>query len=154
MLASFATVWLLTAGSAAPGQPGSATLRVLVQDQTRGALQLKDLAGPGAQIFVDGFRGGRLPPKDQILQIRFQTNSFAAEYHDAGMVRIEIITKPGMGAWRGATNVGFRDDALDARNAFAPTRGAERQQRFMANFAGPLRRGKTSLAIAADGIYL
>lgn len=102
--------------------------------------QLKDLAGPGAEIFVDGFRAGRLPPKDQILQICFQTNSFAAECHDAGMVRIEIISKPGMGAWRGAGSVGFRDDALDGRNAFALTRGAERPQRYMANFARRLRQ--------------
>jgi len=72
----------------------------LSDDPDEMADQLMQMAGPGAQIFVHGFRGGRLPPKDQIQQIRFQTNSFAAEYHEAGMVRIVVITRPGMGGWR------------------------------------------------------
>ena len=86
----------------------------LSDDPDEMAEQLRQMAGPGAQIFIDGFRGGRLPPKDQIQQIRFNTNSFSAEYHEAGMVRIEVITKPGMGNWRGMMNFGFRDDSLNA----------------------------------------
>ena len=113
--------------------------------------QLKQMAGPGAQIFIDGFRGGRLPPKDQIQQIRFNTNSYSAEYHEAGMVRVEVITKPGMGNWSGTMNFGFRDESLNARNAFAPVRGAEQQKRFMVNFQGPVAKGKTGLAVAVDG---
>ena len=31
---------------------------------------LKEMAGPGATIRVDGFRGGKLPPKSQIRSIR------------------------------------------------------------------------------------
>jgi hypothetical protein len=123
----------------------------LSDDPDEMAEQLRQMAGPGAQIFVDGFRGGRIPPKDQIEQIRFHTNSFSAEYHDAGMVRIEIITKPGMGNWRGGANFGFRDESLNARNAFAPVRGPEQQRRFMFNFQGPLAKNKTSLSIVADG---
>jgi hypothetical protein len=109
------------------------------------------MAGPGAQIFIDGFRGGRLPPKDQIQQIRFHTNSFSAEYHEAGMVRVEVITKPGMGGWRGMTNVGFRDESLNAKNAFAPTKGAEQMKRYMLSFSGPLAKGKTGLSLSFDG---
>ena len=56
----------------------------LPDDPDEMAEELMRMAGPGAQIFVNGFRGGRLPPKDQIQQIRFHTNSFSAEYHDAG----------------------------------------------------------------------
>jgi hypothetical protein len=123
----------------------------LSDDPEEMAEQLRQMAGPGAQIFVDGFRGGRLPPKDQIQQIRFHTNSYAAEYHDAGMVRVEVITKPGMGGWRGNFNFGFRDESLNAPNAFAPVRGPEQQKRFMVNFQGPLAKGKTSLAVSADG---
>ena len=54
----------------------------LSDDPDEMADQLAQMAGPGAQIFVDGFRGGRLPPKNQIQQVRFRTNSYAAEYHD------------------------------------------------------------------------
>jgi hypothetical protein len=123
----------------------------LSDDPDEMAEQLQQMAGPGAQIFVDGFRGGRLPPKDQIQQIRFHTNSYAAEYHDAGMVRVEVITKPGMGAWRGNLNFGFRDESLNARNAFARERGPEQQKRFTFSSQGPLAKGKTSLSVNADG---
>ncbi len=123
----------------------------LSDDPDEMADQLSQMAGPGAQIFVDGFGGARLPPKDQIQQIRFHTNSYAAQYHDAGMVRIEVITKPGMGGWRGNVNFGFRDESMNARNAFAPVRGPEQQKRFMVSFQGPIAKGKTSLSIRADG---
>lgn len=126
-------------------------LDALPDDPEELADMLRRIAGPGAQIFINGFRGGRLPPKDQIQTIRFHTNSYAAEYHDAGMVRIEIITKPGMGDWRGSLNFGFRDESLNARNAFAPVRGPEQQRRFLFSSQGPLAKGKTSLSITADG---
>ncbi|MGH9175418.1 MAG: hypothetical protein ACRD1H_13725, partial [Vicinamibacterales bacterium] len=67
------------------------------------------------------------------------------------MVRVEVITRPGMGNWRGSMNLGFRDESLNARNAFAPVRGPEQQKRFMVNFQGPVAKGKTGLAIAVDG---
>ena len=123
----------------------------LSDDPDEMAEQLMQMAGPGAQIFIDGFRGGRLPPKDQIQQIRFNTNSYSAEYHEAGMVRIEVITKPGMGNWRGTTNFGFRDESMNATNKFADFRGPEQQKRFMFNMQGPLLKGKTGLSFAADG---
>ncbi len=112
---------------------------------------LARMAGPGAQIFVDGFRGGRLPPKDQIQQIRFHTNSFSAEYHEAGMIRVEVITKPGMGGWRGGSNFGFRDQSLNAKNAFAGEKGSEQMRRYMVNFSGPLAKGRTGLSLSFDG---
>lgn len=123
----------------------------LSDDPEEMAEQLRQMAGAGAQIFIDGFRGGRMPPKDQIQQIRINSNSFSAEYHDAGMVRIDIITRPGMGNWRGNFNFGFRDESLNARNPFATTRGPEQQKRFMVNFQGPVAKGKTGISIAADG---
>ncbi|MEO7132936.1 MAG: TonB-dependent receptor [Vicinamibacterales bacterium] len=123
----------------------------LPDDPDEMADELMRMAGPGAQIFVNGFRGGRLPPKDQIQQIRFHTNSFSAEYHDAGQIRIEVITKPGMGGWRGQTNFGFRDESLNAKNYFADQKGAEQMRRYMVNFQGPIAKGKTSLSVSFDG---
>jgi len=59
--------------------------------------QLQDMAGPGAIIRVDSFEGGALPAKAQIRSIRISRDQFAAEYHSAGGVAIEIITQPGLG---------------------------------------------------------
>ncbi len=123
----------------------------LPDDPDEMAEELQRMAGPGAQIFVNGFRGGRLPPKDQIQQIRFHTNSFSAEYHEAGMIRVEVITKPGMGGWRGMTNFGFRDESLNATPAFADEKGAEQMRRYMVNFQGPIAKGRTGLTVSFDG---
>jgi hypothetical protein len=123
----------------------------LSDDPDEMAEQLAQMAGPGAQIFVDGFRGGRLPPKDQIQQIRFRTNSYAAEYHDAGMVRVEVITKPGMGDWRSRISFAFRDTSLNARNAFATTRPPEQVKRVQLSSQGPIVKGKTSVTFSLEG---
>jgi hypothetical protein len=123
----------------------------LPDDPDEMAEELMRMAGPGAQIFVNGFRGGRMPPKDQIQQIRFHTNSFSAEYHEAGMIRVEVITKPGMGGWRGNTNFGFRDESLNAQQAFAKEKGPEQMRRYMVNFQGPIAKGKTGLSLSFDG---
>ena len=109
------------------------------------------MAGPGAVLRVNGFRGGRLPPKDQIPQIRFRRNMFAADTHEPGFISIDIITKPGLDNWRGSTNLGFRDDALNARNAFAPVKGDERNERFGFSLNGPLWKKHTSLSLSVDG---
>ena len=37
--------------------------------------------GPnGGQIYIDGFTGGRLPPKESIREIRINRNPFSAAY--------------------------------------------------------------------------
>src|SRR4051794_24789846 len=97
---------------------------------------LKDMAGPGAVLRVNGFRGGRLPPKSQIQQIRFRRNMFAADTHEPGFISVDITTKPGLDNWRGTTNMALRDAALNARNAFAPTKGDEQYQRYGFNLNG------------------
>jgi hypothetical protein len=113
---------------------------------------LMQMAGPGATMRVNGFRGGRLPPKSQIQSIRFRMNSYAADNHEAGGgFGIDVTTKPGMDGWRGMTNFGFRDETFNARNAFAPTLGDEQYRRFGFNMDGPLVKGRTSLSINIDG---
>src|SRR5262249_19500560 len=113
---------------------------------------LRDLAGPGAVMRVNGFRGGRLPPKSQIQQIRFRRNMFAADVHEPGFISVDITTKPGLDAWRGSTAMGFRTAALNARNAFAPVKGDERHERYGFNLNGPLWKKHTSLALSVDGL--
>ena len=112
---------------------------------------LMQMAGPGATMRVNGFRGGRLPPKSQIRQVRFRMNSYSADNHEAGGFGIDVITKPGGSDWRGRTTFGFRDESLNARNAFAPSLGAEQYRRFAFAADGPLVKGRTSVAVNVDG---
>ena len=96
---------------------------------------LSEMAGPGAVLRVNGFRGGRLPPKRQIQQIRFRRNMFAADMHEPGFVSVDITTKPGLDNWRGV------DQPRLSR------RGAERAQRVR---AGEGRRAARALRLLAE----
>lgn len=113
---------------------------------------LRNIAGPGASFRVNGFRGGKLPPKSQIREIRFRTNAYSAESHESSFMNVDIFTKPGLENWRGGFNLGFRDESLNARNAFAPTRAAEQNRRFGFEFGGPLWKKRTSMFLSADGV--
>jgi hypothetical protein len=131
---------------------GQAEINELPDDPDEMERVLKDMAGPGAVLRVNGFRGGKLPPKDQIQQIRFRRSTFAADTHEPGNIFIDITTKPGLDTWRGSSTAGFRGSALNARNQFAPTKGDERNERYGLSLNGPLWRQHTSLALSADGV--
>jgi carboxypeptidase family protein/TonB-dependent receptor-like protein len=129
------------------------------EDDLRDYLQA--LAGPaagaasggqsGAEILVDGFSGGRLPPREAIQQIRINNSPFSAEYQNPGYARVEIITKPGLGEWRGGGGIGYRNAALDARNAFALAGKPDfSQQRYNFNIGGPIIRKKMSFFMYGD----
>ncbi len=72
-------------------------LQALSDDPEDLQADLEALAGPsagpsGGSIFIDGFSGGELPPKDSIREIRINQNPFAPEYDHIGFGRIEIFT--------------------------------------------------------------
>jgi hypothetical protein len=123
----------------------------LPDDQEEFENAINQLAGPGAQMRVNGFRGGKLPPKSQIREIRFRMNPYAAENHDAGFGFVDITTKPGVNSWHGSFNFGFRDEAMNARQVFAPFRGPEQQRRFGLSLDGPIWKNHTSLFLNAEG---
>ena len=131
---------------------GQAEIDELPDDPDEMEQVLRDMAGPGAVMRVNGFRGGKLPKKDQIQQIRFRRNMFAADTHELGFVFIDITTRPGLDGWRGSTNVGFRDSTLNARNVFAPVKGDERNERYGVTLTGPLRKEHTSISLSVEGV--
>ncbi len=112
---------------------------------------IRQMAGPGATFRVNGFRGGKLPPKNQIREIRFRTNAYAAESHESSFMSVDILTKPGIESWHGSLNLGFRDESLNARNAFASYRAPEQNRRFAFDLGGPIWKNRTSLFLSADG---
>ncbi|HUF24773.1 MAG TPA: TonB-dependent receptor [Vicinamibacterales bacterium] len=123
----------------------------LPDDPDEMAAILEEMAGPGATMRVDGFRGGRLPPKEQIRSIRISRDPFAAENHGSGMVHIDIVTQPGIGPMRGGMNFNFADDALNARTATQPTKGDTRNQMLGFNLSGTIIPQKTSFSLSANG---
>jgi hypothetical protein len=109
--------------------------------------ELRRRAGPGAVLRVNGFSGGRLPPKSQIRQIRIQTSRFAAEYHEGGHPGIDIVTRPGLGSWRTAVGGGLRDGAWASRPPLASAGAAQSAHRLSLTLDGPLRKERTSLSL-------
>ncbi|HEX8749053.1 MAG TPA: carboxypeptidase regulatory-like domain-containing protein, partial [Pyrinomonadaceae bacterium] len=110
---------------------------------------LQALAGPsagqeGGEVFIDGFSGGRLPPKESIREIRINRNPFSAEYDRLGYGRIEVFTKPGTDRFRGQGFINFNDESLNSRNPFAPNRAPYQSRRYGGNLSGPLSSKRAS----------
>ena len=126
-------------------------LDALPDDPEELAAALQALAGPsigpgGGQIFIDGFSGANLPPKESIREIRINQNPFAAE-NDQPSARVDILTKPGTDKFRGGASFNFNDEALNSRNPFAVSsakRSPFQLRQFGANFSGPLVKNKAS----------
>ena len=124
-------------------------LQALPDDPDELADALQALAGPaagpnGGQIYIDGFLGGRLPPKESIREIRINQNPFAAEFDRLGFGRIEILTKPGSDRFRGSVFFNFNDESLNARDPFAQNRPPYQLRQYGGNISGPLIAGKAS----------
>jgi hypothetical protein len=113
---------------------------------------LEELAGPeGATFFLNGFRGGRLPTKDEIRTIRIRQNSFSADGHESGgRAGIEIITRPST-EFAGNINFGYQGDALNARNAQALTETPEGNKQVQLFVRSPIARSKSAFSLNVNG---
>jgi hypothetical protein len=106
---------------------------------------LQALAGPSAgpggnQIYIDGFTGGRLPPKESIREIRINSNPFSAEFDKLGYGRIQIFTKPGSDKFHGQGYYYISDGVWNSRNPFLSVNPPFKTQLFGGNVSGPLTK--------------
>jgi hypothetical protein len=128
-----------------------ADLEALSDDRDDLAADLQALAGPaagpnGGQIFIDGFTGGRLPPKQSIREIRINQNPFAAQFDRPGRGRIEIFTKPGTDEYHGQFQFQFSDAAFNSRNPFVTVKPPYQRRQYEGEFSGPINK-KTSFFV-------
>ncbi len=106
---------------------------------------LEALAGPGAgpdgpSIFVDGFSGGELPPKESIREIRINSNPFSPEYDKIGFGRIEIFTKPGSDKYHASLGYNLGTDRWNSRNPYSAKKAPFLLQETENTLSGPLGR--------------
>jgi hypothetical protein len=125
---------------------------VLPDDPDALASAVQAMAGPsagpnGGQIFVDGFTGGRMPPKESIREVRINQNPFNAENAGIGFGRVDILTKPGMDKLRASTFFNFGDESLNSRNPFAPTRAPFQIRYYGGSLSGPIIAKKASFFV-------
>jgi len=118
-------------------------LEMYSEDPDELKLQLQQLAGatPGGlsgQVFVDGFGGGRLPPKSAIREIRINQDPFSAEYDQPGFGRIEIFTKPGSAQFHSLFSLRLNHSKLNSTSPFSAPGPPYHTTLVSADFGGPL----------------
>jgi hypothetical protein len=127
-------------------------IEALPDDPDELAAALQALAGPavgpnGGQLLVDGFEGGRTPPRSSIREIRINENPLAAERDAPSFGGITIITRPGTEQFHGSAYTSFMDESLNARNPFSPTRAPFQVRQLGGNLSGSLRPKRDSYFI-------
>src|SRR5882672_8044707 len=109
---------------------------------------LQALAGPsagpgGGSVFIDGFSGGELPPKESIREIRINQNPFSPEFDKLGLGRIEIFTKPGADKFHGSGFFNIGSSSLNSRNPYASIKAPFLLREYGTSLVGPLNRHAT-----------
>ncbi|WP_263360165.1 TonB-dependent receptor [Acidicapsa ligni] len=119
-------------------------LQALSDDQDEMQQQLQAMAGSdpetGTQFYVDGFSGGKLPPKSSIREIRINQNPYSAQYDTLGYGRIEIFTKPGTDKLHGDVWMQGNDSPLNARSPFVTTQPSYYSYQFEGDVNGPINK--------------
>jgi hypothetical protein len=134
----------ITQNTAATTQLSQAEIDALPDNEEDLRAYLEQLAGPGGATFLmNGFRGGRLPTREEIRAIRIRQNSFAADAHESGRSSIEIVTRPST-ELGGNLNFGFKGDNWNARNALAKVETPEGEKNAQVGVRGPIVKGRTA----------
>ncbi len=89
--------------------------------------------------------GMNYPAPDALAEFKLITNSFSAEYGRMVGSVFNAVTKSGSNDLHGGAWEFLRNDALNARNFFAPNVPSLRQNQFGAMAGGPLKRNKLFL---------
>ncbi|MBI2685547.1 MAG: TonB-dependent receptor [Acidobacteria bacterium] len=106
----------------------------------------------GVTLVVDGVEATKAGVSASAIQeIKINQNPYTAEFSRPGRGRIEIVTKAGADAFHGTFNFLFRDQHLNARDAFASVRSPERRKSYEGSLVGPVGSGRnTSFVVTAN----
>ena len=131
------------AGDATPGGFGAVTAGFSVNGMRNQSNNFLLDGASNNDTFNTGFV--MRPPPDAIQEFKIQTHSYNAEFgRNAGSV-VNVVTKSGTNALHGAAWEFNRDDALQARNFFAPTNQPKpklKQNQFGGSVGGPILKNR------------
>ena len=131
------------AGDATPGGFGAVTTGFNVNGMRNQSNNFLLDGASNNDTFNTGFV--MRPPPDAIQEFKIQTHSYSAEFgRNAGSV-VNVVTRGGTNQVHGAAWEFNRDDALQARNFFAPATQARpklKQNQFGGSLGGPLLKNK------------
>lgn len=127
--------------------PGVASVSVPTRPSINGVVvRMNGTKGTSQQFLLDGAPfnavqrsdGLPLPPPDVVQEFRVQANAYSAEYgRNAGGV-FSTVTKSGTNELHGSAWEYLRNDKLNARSFFSPTKPTLRQNQFGFTLGGPV----------------
>ena len=92
------------------------------------------------------------PSVDAIQEFKVQTNAYSAEFGRGNGAILNAVLKSGTNRFHGDLYEFFRNDGLDARNAFDSLRQPYHQNQFGATFGGPIIKGRTFFFVDYEGL--
>ncbi len=94
----------------------------------------------GSGLIVDGVEANRTTVSaSAVEEVRINQDPYSAQYYWPGRGQMEIITKSAADHYHGQLNFYFRDAAMNAQNALAPSRPFEQRRIYEGNVTGPIR---------------
>jgi hypothetical protein len=85
---------------------------------------------------------GMIPNADSIGEFRLLTNSFSAEYGKFTGAVMNTVTKSGTNRFHGTLFEFYRNQGMDARSYFDPTKAELKRHQFGGVFGGPIWKDK------------
>ena len=79
---------------------------------------------------------------DFVQAVSAQTSGVSAKYGRNSGAAVNAVTKSGTNRFNGGVNFTIRNDALDAKDYFAPTKPVLRYDDFTYNIGGPIKKNK------------
>ncbi|MGA2219548.1 MAG: carboxypeptidase-like regulatory domain-containing protein, partial [Terracidiphilus sp.] len=104
----------------------------------------------GTGLMVDGVEANRATVSASAVQeIRINQDPYSAQYYYPGRGQMEIVTKSAAEHYHGQFNFLYRNSALNAQNALAPTKPFEQRQNYEGHITGPIWHAQKSSFLAS-----
>ena len=99
----------------------------------------------GSGLLVDGVEANRATVSASAVQeVRINQDPYSAQYYWPGRGQMEIVTKSAADHYHGTFNFLFRNSAMNAQNALAPSKPFEQRQNYEGSVTGPIPHAKKS----------
>jgi hypothetical protein len=93
----------------------------------------------GTGLLVDGVEANHATVSSSAVQeVRINQDPYSAQYYWPGRGQMEILTKSAADHYHGEFNFLFRNSAMNAQNALAPSKPFEQRQSYEGNITGPI----------------
>ncbi len=104
----------------------------------------------GSGLMVDGVESNRVTVSASAVQeVRINEDPYSARYYYPGRGQMEIITKQAADHYHGEFNFYFRDSAMNAQNALAPSKPFEQRRIYEGHVTGPIPHAHNSSFLAS-----